>query len=100
MSKVLRVLEHNQHLPCQLFVLCVQESNSRHGYQEGRAHSSKARNFDTAKGASVSDRECYRRSVGMTNLRAVWVGEKPTTLTSFKPNFRPAASTLFSVICF
>src|SRR5438445_13568277 len=37
---------------------------------------------------------------GMTNFSAVCVGEKPTTLTSFKPASRPAARTSISVMCF
>src|SRR5437879_2894346 len=41
-----------------------------------------------------------RFSIGITNFRPVWVGEKPTTFTSFSPDLRPAASTSFSVISF
>jgi len=37
---------------------------------------------------------------GITNFRAVWVLEKPTTFTSFKFALRPAAITSFSVMCF
>ena len=44
--------------------------------------------------------EFYRLVSGRTNFRAVCVPEKPTTFTSFKPVFRPAAITSFSVIVF
>ncbi len=41
-----------------------------------------------------------RLLTGITNFSAVWVGEKPTTFTSFRPVLRPAARTSFSVMCF
>src|SRR6267154_1479260 len=44
--------------------------------------------------------QTQRFSTGITNLSAVCVAEKPTTFISFKPHFRPAARTSFSVICF
>src|SRR5260370_18694528 len=46
------------------------------------------------------DAAAQRLSTGITNFRAVCVGEKPTTFTSFSPDLRPAARTSFSVICF
>src|SRR5260370_42523126 len=45
------------------------------------------------------DAAAQRLSTGITNFRAVCVGEKPATFTSFSPDLRPTPRTSFSVIC-
>src|ERR1700704_2063634 len=63
-----------------------------------RTHLSTTHFYDASFNQSTA--QTQRFSTGITNFSAVCVGEKPTTFVSFKPHFRPAARTSFSVICF